>query len=591
MYTDKDSRGVFIGQNSIIFSLLEFLAISPILGSSLVVQNNNDAPMLILHDFWIDNVHASRLDTEWGQTILEFPLFFRQMIIQIINEQKKTLNLEERITFAVYKSLREKIIEYLKKNGVKIVRGQIVATEKINENYIKFTINQNNKIKKIIITSQEKIFNTLMKPRSLQRRGEREIFPPQTDLYKYAKGEEPTEIIIIGSGLSAVWIKEQCPNSTIRYIFRNRNSAPPSIKRNINIEILQNEVFYNEDIELLPTKVIYVMDDDADVKKLARTYFTSLNDKRKLKEHEFLSKKNIDIIPDNHGIIYNKALNEIKFCGLVYNATGFEPDLKDIPNAINVHFQQNVKKPFAPKNLPLGALIDRYTDQEVKFSEVLSINKRYLLIPIEILFFRREHLNWFADYMKSEGITLLENFFVNLESLVILLEDTPKKPLIIINQAFEKITEDLTLRQKFSISLDKMYREREKLIYNDKLESNDKLEKNVSIDKYKQHGLLKPSPRFSENKTDLEIFIRERKISWVQENSTKQIKFDKYKSARDFAKVLYENGISDNNQKPKSPKTIYAEGLKETHIISLSEEECKRIHPTIRDELAKSHSK
>lgn len=67
---------------------------------------------------------------------------------------------------------------------------------------------------------------------------------------------------------------------------------------------------------------------------------------------------------DDMGVLYKGSGNDIEILaiGEIYSATGFK--LRDIKNAdITIDFQDkpNIENVIHPKNLPLGALMDRAT--------------------------------------------------------------------------------------------------------------------------------------------------------------------------------------------------------------------------------------
>jgi hypothetical protein len=171
----------------------------------------------------------------------------------------------------------------------------------------------------------------------------------------------------------------------------------------------------------------------------------------------------------NCAVLINNDTLDIVFIGLAYNATGFIPKEQLIPNAVDIHSKRiddDKLKPFAPENLPLGALMDRYTHQEVRLAEIflMPADKKYLLIPLETLFFRPEHLDWFKDYMKNNEIELVGGFFTQLREQVTQLKDTPKKPLEIIKSSFQLVNDNKESQIQFNHCLENMFNDRMNLI-------------------------------------------------------------------------------------------------------------------------------
>lgn len=442
---------VALGQNSIAFSLLEFSALSPHLGNSLLIEDRS-APTLILQDFWLDKVDESRLDTPWGQYPNEYPLFFRQKLNQLFPHYPQ----DQRITFRMFKQLRLAVIEDLKKSGVQVISDNVVSIDPIEHQHQHCVVIKLSKGDPIILPHHVTIINTLNQSRlnPMKNANGREL-PAQTTLYEFKQGGEPPTLIVFGLGLSGVWVKEQCPHSQIVYMVDDIKKATETLdkltSRNQHIHIPKESIIAKEDVWVMPAQELIGLP-ESNVRRQAFIAYL---------EHKQIVNRQFD---PNMLVIIDKKTNQIVFMGLGYNATGFEP--VKFPNAgvaiKNIHYtrpQPNQEVAYGPQNVPPGALMDRYTDQEVELAELhgFSLEQKVLLIPLEVLFFQPKHLDWLFDYMKFKGLVLVPDFFTRLEQVVKALEDTPANPLKVIKDVYAEIYPYQSMRTNFNTALDKLY--------------------------------------------------------------------------------------------------------------------------------------
>ena len=129
-----------------------------------------------------------------------------------------------------------------------------------------------------------------------------------------------------------------------------------------------------------------------------------------------------------------KGSREILFSGEAYNATGYEPFYFNLPqnvDLINIHPNRTAVQAYAPKNVPLAAIMERCSSQLIVYAEKtqITLEQKVLLIPFEVLCFHPMHEKWLTEYMESKhaGFKLSDNFFENLKLRISNLEDTPNE--------------------------------------------------------------------------------------------------------------------------------------------------------------------
>ncbi len=144
--------------------------------------------------------------------------------------------------------------------------------------------------------------------------------------------------------------------------------------------------------------------------------------------------------------------------GKAYNATGYVPKIfKGVNGIINLH-SPGEEDIYSPKNLPAGALMDRYTSQMHSALQDKSLDKRILAVQFEILFFRNSDHPMLQEYLKKQGIEVNGDFFKLLKERVKKLEDSPathKESIKFIAKVFEE-TCDPKQTQFFKMALEEL---------------------------------------------------------------------------------------------------------------------------------------
>lgn len=446
-----------LGQNSILFSTLEMLALEPLMQGRLLINTENK-PILIINKYWLDHVHESRLETSWGQLPREYPFYFHQKIIDIIPGYSE----DRRLTFREFKMLRNSIFKDLRAMGVQIFSGLIttvIPEERNGQKVVNITLNTGAKVQ---IAQGSEVINTLTNPNpNTIKDANDEDLPDQSKLYEFAYKHAPKNLILFGFGLSSVWIREQCPESEIRYLVSDVDRAKQTLNnltnRNSHTSIQAHQFIGRLGVTIVPLERLFHLR-NAQPEKIALLAYLSDNAIKldTLKPHL------------NDLVIFeetNQVIGKVLFIGRAYSAIGYGPATyrMDAINLTNIYPNpaENLRV-SAPGNLPSGALMDRYTAQIVEFGKHQSIGQRALLIPIETLSFQPEHLTCLKDYLYQCNIDLDDSFFTLLKTEVKKLDDTPKEPLAVLKKAY-KTTHPLADYEKFNKVLDELLLNRWKM--------------------------------------------------------------------------------------------------------------------------------
>lgn len=456
--TQAENSSLYMGQNSIAFTLLELSAISNAMGSSLIIKGDSKIT-LIMQDFWLDSVHETRVDTFWGQTPNEFPLFIQKKIDTLFKGYPK----DKRITFSMFCEVRKSIIASLKEKHIDVIQ----------DNIEKLTMSDDQQTLTVKMESSEQtirgkkiaIINTLIKSRgnpAFLNKNKRDL-PDHTELYReYPKGAYPKRIIVVGSGLSAIWIKEQFPKSKIKYIWKEGTNPSTVIDRNSNINILNEDIYYAGVIDYYSVDYLMELSDDSTLKRDFKNYAD---------ENSII----IEQAKANHIVVFSKVDDQILFDGLGYNATGYDPNVEiveGLPQSIltNIHapsLRLDGPKPYGPKNIPVWqTLMGNYTNQEIVLAKIFNfpLDQRIVLIPFEVLFFQPVHEEWFTEYMSNNGITVPRVFFDKLREGIIKMEDTPENPLSEIIAVFNMTESQMDTRASFSSILGHIFSNRQTFV-------------------------------------------------------------------------------------------------------------------------------
>ena len=360
----------------------------------IIEQPLSGKKILIVQPFWLDSVDDSRLDTSWGQHVGEYP----PNLSKLFKEMFPAVHLQDRVSFRQVKRLREECIKTLKENRhYEVLEGTCGSMKALphTENTLQLHISMTDGVDhQYEIESTARIFNFSQVPRPLTH--PLKHLPPQTEIYAYKQGNEPKRMILFGSGLSTVWIKEQSPGSDIKVVLRNAASTlPKEIGRN-TVKITREQCLYMDQIDFLLVNSIMESENPRDsMRKKALTEFALANQIELLSELNYLAAFKATPAAGAAEDTLEDALDEplseeVLAIGIGYNATGFVPNesiCRDIPTQM-VFYPIDPKTAatsfYAPKNIPAGAFFERHEQFKRKMMgitfNVLDVNLQALVI-------------------------------------------------------------------------------------------------------------------------------------------------------------------------------------------------------------------
>lgn len=311
---------------------------------------------LIVQPFWLDSVHDSRLDTLWGQHVREYP----RHIQALFRELNPGIDAQERVTFRQVKELRAECIRRLKMNPQYCILEGTCTSMELTEDRSHLTVAMTKDAKETIsrfeVNSDTRVFNFSQKPRLSGLK-----IPPQTGIYTYPKDAQPKNIVVIGAGLSAVWLKEQSPGSNVTVALRSASSPlPPKIARN-SVCIAREECVAQDEIDFLHAKDIIMSVSERDKERKAALLDAARNKGMTTEE----------LVQDGVIVGFQKAPPvspvSVKALGAGFCSLGFVPDedfTSRLPKEMVIMPTPPSADHIAPKNLPSGAFFERYDQYE-----------------------------------------------------------------------------------------------------------------------------------------------------------------------------------------------------------------------------------
>lgn len=216
-----------------------------------------------LFPMWLEKVHSSHLDHEWGQTYLGFPKVFRDIFVKMHPNFPK----EKFLRWKHILEVREQKISFLKEQHK---QGNIILSDFRHENIAdyegrtlfspivledgKYTM-RTRQGETVFEISQENlgtVFNFLSVPRispfDLSKIGFKDR--PHTELYQIPPSKVPRIIFVNGMGLSSIWIKKHFPNSEIMVLAINKGENLIMIPSNASVDYSQIKIVQLEDVTI-----------------------------------------------------------------------------------------------------------------------------------------------------------------------------------------------------------------------------------------------------------------------------------------------------------------------------------------------------
>ena len=163
--------------------------------------------------FWLDRVHSDYMDLDWGQTIYGMPNDFRKTFMRYRPNYPET----KFIQWHEFQEARMRAIEELQSQpDFHIHQGEPVAVEDKDKSYE--IILQKDHSGRVSMFLNRVFFITGIDCHSMVC----PMFPAHTILYEMPRNEVPKSIIVLGHGLSLMWLLKHFPNTQIISVKRKK---------------------------------------------------------------------------------------------------------------------------------------------------------------------------------------------------------------------------------------------------------------------------------------------------------------------------------------------------------------------------------
>jgi len=195
-------REVVIGNNTAIFSTLASI--------DQHKSGEHQDVTLFCPSFWLDEVHHSHLQHDWGQNMYGLPWYVRKLFLEVHPRFPE----DKFISWHLYQELRQIALDKLHSKGVKIHR-ELPSFRKEKEDIVAVCKNG----KSILFSLDDTYFYNWYKvPRHHHISGL--VQRSNTDLYKLDPTHLPEHVVVLGYGLSAIWLKKHFPQVQFSYLKR-----------------------------------------------------------------------------------------------------------------------------------------------------------------------------------------------------------------------------------------------------------------------------------------------------------------------------------------------------------------------------------
>lgn len=382
----KTKELILYGNNSLLFSAHE---------AFLKHGLNKQYKITIINSpFWLMHTHDDFLNENWGQKLYGLSGPARRLLLS----HQPHYPIDRFVTWGDYKVLLQQLIQQLKETPkVEIHDGRIQSIIKQNSDWL-ITLDT----QKQIITDKNSFFYGWTRfPRSIKipfaDNSDVIEIPSHTILYSKALAQHPKEIIVLGHGLSVVWLLKHFPSMRVITI-RQIGDKLPDVPSNKDVNISQ---------ELQNGRLI-IIDKTPDIEL------------------------NIDL--NGYAEIYHKNDSDsYLYRAPIYSASGFVPDhsvFAHIPETHKLlmpifepgknlnHSEISLKKDkfIAPKNTPPGS-----SPHSGTILMELTNNMTWADEPMSY-FSEHQHERLF-QHLKDIGIQIDSQFFAKIDEEVIELEN------------------------------------------------------------------------------------------------------------------------------------------------------------------------
>lgn len=340
-------------------------------------QIEHSAVHIVCFPFWLDRINNHHKNNNWGQTLLGFPTIVRSIFKQIYPNYP----LDKAVTWKMVQDLRNFTVHELKSMDRVILHDLRNEPYPLDYSGLFTMLKEHEKLQlffkdQLIVNVPEssEVYNWVKVPRLHKI----DLLPerPHTELYTRSPEAVSNPILVMGDGLSVVWLKRDFPQHEIIAIVPDKNAELPQTPANSMVD-------YNSITKITVDDILDIDENQIIIK---------------------LNNKMIEIPKIN----YVSAIGYLPYSEL----TSKIPDNQKTEN-MNILADSWI----APKNIPVGSLTQSLTKF---FEETDNLNDTFELqfhhTPSIIEIFRTQFYNNF-------GIELREIFFDKLKSNIQSLKD------------------------------------------------------------------------------------------------------------------------------------------------------------------------
>lgn len=411
---------VVVGHNSAMFASLESLRYHRERGQRYPKVTHVHPP------FWLDRVHPDHLNFHWGQTIYGLPKAARRVFLK----QRPHYPEDAYIRWGEFQDTRYAALKELE-NEYDVTVHQ-VQPEEIAEQNDRWVLRATNGLE-ISFPMESFIYGWYRTPKLPEI-----IHRPHVDLYTLPRNEVPDEFIVVGHGLSLVWLLKHFPNSKI-YNYKLPYDELPIIPSNMDINIKE------------------------EIRK-GRLVLCTLADFK------------LEVVDGVQGALTSRKTDKPAHRSTlpIYAATGFLPQValfKNIPDEQKVLMpdydeQGRLKLPndsetlrldqdafVAAQNLPMGSLPQSYT-----YLMNLTRNIEWTTEPM--FYYRRSQYELVKKAAHDVGIDIDLSFFDDLDERVQAMANplNPERAQKLYCEVFERVYKPTDIeRRKFTGCIEKLF--------------------------------------------------------------------------------------------------------------------------------------
>jgi hypothetical protein len=336
--------------------------------------------------FWLDRVHPDYMGLDWGQTIYGMPNDFRKTFMRYRPHYPETKFIEWR----EFQETRMRAVEELQQQpNLHFHEGEPTAIVDRGNSY-EITILRDNDKSKIDVSKQSFFYNWCRYPYT-----GKPVVQSHTVLYEIPRSEVPKSIIVLGHGLSLIWLLRHFPDTQIINVKRKEDKLPdlPS-NRDANIEAALKSkrlvVLLNDDID--------IRTDETDRNALVLSHAGDV-----LHEGPIFSARGLV----TNFSLFDRQVPADKIISMPSFGTGQE--LIGPTDAVTAKLAKDTF--IAPKNIPTGSLAHSY-------HHLMNVTKNLMLTTEPMFFYSKTRHELLKGKAEEAGIALTLEYFGKIDDEV-----------------------------------------------------------------------------------------------------------------------------------------------------------------------------